>query len=480
MRKPLAILLLWCAALLQGWGQQFDIQVIQEFNLGNRIGKLRAVPVACSAEKRGILLVWSADKEIDPYIEMFYPPTDRLKLAMVDLDGRELWRKELDDMTLNGIWFTPVFPFDLDGDGSEEIWFVRNTDREHPLSYHNLRLEAMDPSTGKTLARYPWPHTVNRETLSHTFRNFILGGYVHGEPVLVTAQGTYGKMGLQAWGKGMEKRWEKVILESDEGSRGSHMCPLVDINGDGSDEVMWGERCINLDRGETLFIADRLEYNGHSDVVQPVWDYRSARWFLYTCRESGEDGSIKPRVVLFDHRGQRVWTDLEKGHMDLGWTAQVSDSRGSVAYTISRGGKRAGPDGFYRMNVVEYTYETFTGDSIRLPFPVYLTVPVDLNGDGYHEFARAAGEQADRMIYDIDGNVIGNIGEKGYLAMASRFMDLPGEQLLCYYPDGTVRVWADLNARESRRASDRYGHPFYRLNQRLSATGYNLVLLGGL
>jgi hypothetical protein len=64
--------------------------------------------------------------------------------------------------------------------------------------------------------------------------------------------------------------------------------------------------------------------------------------------------------------------------------------------------------------------------------------------------------------------------------MASRFMDLPGEQLLCYYPDGTVRIWADLNARESRRASDRYGHPFYRLNQRLSATGYNLVLLGGI
>jgi hypothetical protein len=461
-------------------GQDYDLQVIREFNVGSEIGTLRAVPVHLTEELKGILVVYSADKEIDPWIEMFYPPTDHLKLVMYGLDGREVWRRELQDMTLNGVWFTPVFPFDLDGDGEDEIWFVRNTDLYHPLGYSHYRLERLEAATGRSMGWYPWPRTVSDEALSHTFRNFIMGGHVRGEPVLLTAQGTYGRMGIQAWNPGMEQRWVLDISRDEPGARGSHMCPIVDIDMDGIDELMWGERCINLDRGEYVFIADLLPYRGHSDVVQPVWNYREGKWYLYTCRESGEDGSIRPRVVLFDNRGDRVWHDLEKGHMDLGWTAQVKDETGSVAYTISRGGKTAGPQGFYRENVVEYGYETFTGKPVRFPFPSYLTIPVDLDGDGYHEFARAAGEQADRKIYDIRGNIIGDIGTTGYLAMASRFMDLPGEQLLCYYPDGTVKIWADKHASDSPRARYRYEHPFYRINMTLSATGYNLVVLGGI
>ena len=461
-------------------GQEYDMQVIREFNVGSRIGSLRAVPVQLPADNKGILLVYSADKDIDPWIEMFYPPTDHLKFAMFDTEGKEIWRKELDDMTLNGIWFTPVLPFDLDGDGVDEIWFVRNTDKDHPLGYSHYKLESMDASTGKTTGQYPWPRSVSGESLSATFRNFIMGGYVMGEPVLLTGQGTYGKMGIQAWNAGMEKRWELEIGKEEAGARGSHMCPVVDIDMDGVDELMWGERCINLDKGKYVFIADLHKYNGHSDVVQPVWNYKEEKWYIYTCRESGENGSIKPRVVMFDDSGERVWYDLEKGHMDLGWTAQVADERGSLSYTISRGGKTAGPQGFYRMNVVEYAYETFSGNPVKLPFPSYLTVPVDLDGDGYHEFARAAGEQADRKIYDIQGKIIGDIGETGYLAMASHFMDLPGEQLLCYYPDGTVKIWADKNASDSPRAKSRYEHPFYKVNMILSATGYNLIILGGI
>jgi len=52
--------------------------------------------------------------------------------------------------------------------------------------------------------------------------------------------------------------------------------------------------------------------------------------------------------------------------------------------------------------------------------------------------------------------------------------------MLCYYPDGTVKIWADKNASDSPRAKSRYEHPFYRVNMILSATGYNLVVLGGI
>jgi len=103
-----------------------------------------------------------------------------------------------------------------------------------------------------------------------------------------------------------------------------------------------------------------------------------------------------------------------------------------------------------------------------------------LNGDGYHEFASALGEQSDRKIYSVEGDVLGKLGENAIIGMASKFLDHPGEQLLCYYPDGRVIIWGDRNAVDSPRAKARYSHPYYRHCQRLTAVGYNLVNLGGL
>ena len=63
--------------------------------------------------------------------------------------------------------------------------------------------------------------------------------------------------------------------------------------------------------------------------------------------------------------------------------------------------------------------------------------------------------------------------------MASKFMDLPGEQVLCYYPDETIKIWADKNAGDSYIAKMRYSNPYYIAAQKLTANGYNLVNLGG-
>ncbi len=90
--------------------------------------------------------------------------------------------------------------------------------------------------------------------------------------------------------------------------------------------------------------------------------------------------------------------------------------------------------------------------------------PFDLNGDG--------------EVLDADGNRLGRI--EGQVAMVGRFLDRPGEQVLAYAPDGTVRAYADANARDSDAALRRRENPLYRANQRLSATGYNINVLGGL
>jgi hypothetical protein len=478
-RHYLPVLILLIVTTLQSYTQPGNIEVLIEFSLDSEIGSLRAVPVQLEPGREALLFIWSKDKDIDPWIEMFYPPTDHLKFALYTTEGELIWKKILPPGTLNGIWFTPVFPFDLDKDGTDEIYFVRNTDSIHVLSYDHLRLEALNANTGETSGQWPWKRS-NHEILSHTFRNFIFGGYAQGEPVLITGQGTYADMGIQAWNEGMESRWEIEIKSDEPGARGSHMCPIIDINKDGTDEIFWGERCIDIDKGKYLFIADKDEYNGHSDVIQPTLDRNNDNWYIFTCRESGDKGEIKPRVVMFDDKGERIWHDLETGHMDMGWTAHVNEPYRVLAFTISRGGKIAGPDGFFRTNVVEYAYEAFTGKKVELPFDAYNTVPVDLTGDGYHEFACALGEQADQNIYNIDGDVLGYLGEKAYIAMATKILDKPGEQILCYYPDGTIKIWGDTGAVDNITAIKRYQHQYYIMNRKLTGTGYNLVNLGGI
>ncbi len=454
---------------------KFDLHVLLELPLGSPIGQLRAVPVSLGKDKsRALLAVYCADAEVDPYVEMFFFPKDTLKLALFTQEGEFLWKRDLGPGVVPGIWFCPVFPFDLDNDGVEEIWFVNSIDPDHPLSLKNSRLERIDAQTGKTTGQWPWPNPERNQSPSHTFRNFILGGHVKGKPVLVTAQGTYGPMKLQGWDPDMSLRWEHVIERETPGARGSHMCPVVDINHDGIDEIFWGERCIELNTGKELFCADRDSYKGHSDVVQPVLDRDRNRWFIYTCRESG---GVSPRVVMFDDKGRRIWGDLKTGHIDMGWAARIGENGEHVVMAVRIGAKSAGPQGFFRKETEEFTYKTFIGEKCQLPYSIFCTLPVDLNGDGVHELVRGLAEGNGEVI-DKKGRVLGNID--GSAAIASKFMDHPGEQILSYGRDGIIRVWADRNAKDSIQALERYKHPFYKANQRLTATGYNIVNLGGL
>lgn len=454
---------------------EFDLQVLLELSIGSPVRQLRAVPVNLGDNApRAILAVYGEDSEVDPYVEMFFFPTGTLKFILFTEEGKILWRRDLGRGVVPGTWFCPVFPFDLDRDGSEEIWFVNNPDSEHPLGISKYRLERLDAATGETNGHWPWPQPPYGQSLSHQFRNFILGGYVKGELVLVTAQGTYGPINIQGWNPGMSLRWEHRIAKETPGARGSHMCPVIDINHDNVDEILWGERCIELDTGRELFCADRDSYKGHSDVIQPVLDRRTNRWYIHTCRESGK---VPPRVAFFDDTGRRLWGDLEQGHIDMGWTARIGEGKEHIVMAIRIGGKTAGPKGFFRTGVEEFTYKALTGEKYPLPFSVYRTLPVDLNGDGIHELLRPSDKGGCEVI-ERTGQVIAKIG--GGAVLASKFMDHPGEQVLCFYPDGTLRIWADRNAKDTPEALARYNNPFYKANQRLTATGSNRANLGGL
>ena len=479
MKKVILLVVVFCSMMIPGARGQIKRGIepvrVAEFRIATMIGRLRAVPVRLMAQN-AILLVYSEDGEVDPFEDMFFFPKHTLKLMLVTEQGQQIWRKELNEGVIPGIWFCPVFPFDLDRDGSEEIWFVNNADPVHPLSIKGYRLTRLDGETGEQTGEWPWPRPAAAQSTSHRYRNFIWGAYVQDTPVLLTAQGTYGPMKIQAWNEDMTLRWEYSVPAEPKQPRGSHMNPVVDIDQDGIDEIMWGERCLNSATGKEVFVADRDVYSGHSDIIQPVFNYEESRWYVYTCRESGEP----PRVILFDDQGKRVWSDIARGHMDMGWTARTGKQGQRMAYALRIGGKQAGPAGFSRTGVEQFTYDAFTGKIQTVPFTLYKSFPVDLNGDGVHELVREASDNAEGAILDFQGNSLMKLRMHEQVAMVSRFLPYPGEQILTYSSDGNVTFWRDKNANDSKEALARYQHPFYRKNQKLTATGYNLLNLGGL
>lgn len=458
------------------FAQKYDIHVKTEIDLGQKTEQFRAVPMAIGKDiPNAVVAMYSEDAEIDPNLGMFFFPEHTLKLAVFNVDGEILWKKDLGKGVIPGVWFSPVAAFDLDKDGMDEVWNVNTTDPGHPLDHRAFVLEKRDAKTGEVKGRWKWPEPYPQQEMSRLFRHFIMGGYVNGEPVLITANGTKNYETIKCWNSDMSERWVYKKTPDTPGCQGSHMSPIVDMNNDGVDELLWGERCIELDKGKLLYCADEKTWDGHSDIIEPILDKKTGKWFFFTCRESNAQKS--PRVVLFDDKGQRVWSGLFEGHIDTGWAARLGKNGEPVVLGVKIGEKLRSAEGEHRVDVVENTFSAFTGEKIDLGFSVYTTIPVDLNGDGIHELVKGYFE-GDGTLLDNSGKVIGNVG--GASAIASKFTGDPGEQILSYSKDGIIRIWVDKNAKDNAIAKERYANPFYKLNQKQTGNGYNLFNLGGI
>lgn len=479
---PLALAALATAApaanpAASGSARTINLQVHATIDLGQPVEQFRAVPVRMGAgQTEAVCALYGSDAEIDPFRKMFFFPKSTLRMVLFDINGRVLWNRDLGPGIIPGVWFAPIFAFDMDGDGIDEIYHVNTTSPGHPLDHDAYQLERIDPRTGKATGAWPFPQPRHEQQMSHLYRHFIFAGHVRGQPVLVAANGTYGPMRLRAYNPDMSTRWE-VLLDSpaDGGAAGTHMCAVVDLDGDRADEVMWGERALRLDDGTPLFAADAGAWMSHSDIVQPVLDRATGAWWLWTCREGAPQ--VSPRLVMFDGAGRRAWSDVARGHMDTGWAAHLAADRPPTVFSIRMRGKSRDARGERRVGVEEFAYEAFSGRRQEFPFQLYTTIPVDLDGDGCHELVRGYFE-GDGAVLDAGGRVLGNVG--GHVALASKFTGHPGEQLLVYNREGRVTIHRDAAAVDSPAALRRYAHPFYLPNQKLPGVGYNLFNLGGL
>ncbi len=446
-------------------------KAVLEFSVGTPISGLRAVPVKLDATSTGILIVYHEKKGGGgPNPEYFEMPEGTLSFVMFDLEGKQLWRKDLGKNVMPNTDYCPVMPFDLDGDGSEEVWFVNNSDTELPLATTKYMAEALNAKTGETLRSMKWPAAPRNQPSGNIYRLYFLGCYVKGKPVLITGQGIYqyGPMHLNGYDQNLKRIWHTEYEVGAPGPRGSHTSMIVDIDQDGEDEFLWGERCIQARDGKMKFNSCDNKFTGHTDVAQPVYNYKDKRWYVFCCRENGET----PRVVLWDDKGKMVWSDRE-GHVDKGWVAHYSTDGSWVGTVLEIGHKYKSGTEVIRENQMEYHYNILTGETLPLLFKGASSAhPVDFNGDGIHELIDKS------KLVDVNG---ARYSLKGRISHISKFMAAyPGEQIITWEDGGVIRVWANAKGEDSPEAKARYANPFYRSNQRMSAVGSNTDNLGGI
>ena len=392
-----------------------DISVLKEFEVrGKRSSQMRSSLVKLGNGRYGFLFVYSNDT-VDPGEEYYHHPTDTLKISMYSSDGKCMWTKDLGKGVIPGIWFCPVLPFDLDQDGVDEIYFLNNLNSEAPFSLVFRKLEALSAITGETIGRWDWPQNTFNERLSLCYRFYLVSGYSHGEPVLITSQGTYGDMYLQGYGPGMIKKWEKVISKDEKGPKASHLTPVLDFNNDGVDELFWGERLISLEDGCEVICYDKENYNGHSDTIIPFIDYKTGESYLYTCREDPTDEPA-PRIVTYHADGRRAWTafdDACSGHMHYGWLATVGKPGNIKRIAMAMKYDRSfGENSVVYGENEEFYFDAVTGEKIEFKIPCKgsLVFPIDINGDGFSEFFCFEGEYKG-YIFDQEGRKIAQIND---------------------------------------------------------------------
>lgn len=441
------------------------LKVLKEYNLGVKPRQVRSCDVNLGVEK-GMLFVYSESEVIDPCDSYFGHYDKPLHFSMYGEEGQQLWHREMDISLIPGPWFVPFIALDMDKDGVDEIWFVNNIS-DKPLMVRSRVIERLDARTGETIGRYPFDaENIGYIMLCEAYRYMLFGGYVNGEPVLVAQQGTYKEMYFQCYNADMSLRWTKVIEDGD-GPRGAHSVPILDLNNDGIDEFLFGEHLISLDTGEELFCMDKDKWFGHSDVVQPFTDLKTGKRYVYTCRENGNYEGC-PRIVMYDTQGNRVWenvyadhTQLNHGHIHLGYTFNSKICNRQISFGTDT-----------TLNI-EYYFDAATGEAIDFPFSLKTLRPIDVNGDGFHEFINAEWKDSGICkVHDCDGKLLKYAG--GAIIRIGKWYDFKGEQFMTFYRDEQkVRIWGDTEAADSDALLKRYESGFKYFMQKMTGNGYN-------
>ena len=261
-----------------------------------------------------IILKWDPTNAHDNAHDGFTGP---VLLDCYKLDGTRLWRIDLGDNIRAGAHYTQFMVYDLDGDGCAEVVCKtadgtldgkRKLIGERKADWRNMKgrviagpeyLTVFNGKTGEAMSTVDYlPARGQLKDWGDGYANRserYLGAiaYLDGvHPSVVMCRGYYAKTGLAAYdwdGKELKLRWlfDSATPGNEAfGGQGNHNLRVADVDGDGCDEIIYGQMTIDND-GTGLYSTGMY----HGDAIHLLSDINNEKYYVWGCHENKKDGT---------------------------------------------------------------------------------------------------------------------------------------------------------------------------------------------
>ena len=261
-----------------------------------------------------IILKWDPTNSHDNAHDGFTGPT---YLDCYRLDGTKLWRINLGDNIRSGAHYTQFMVYDLDGDGCAEVvcktadGTIDGTNRligDHKADWRNMKgrviagpeyLTVFNGKTGEAMSTIDYEPARGQlkdwgDGYANRSERYLAAiAYLDGRhPSVVMCRGYYAKSALAAYdwdGKELKLRW---IFDSATpgneayGGQGNHNLRVADVDGDGCDEIIYGQMAVDHD-GTGLYSTGMY----HGDAIHLLSDVNNEKYYVWGCHENKKDGT---------------------------------------------------------------------------------------------------------------------------------------------------------------------------------------------
>ncbi len=240
---------------------------------------------------------------------------DTFKVEAYRSDGTFLWRNDLGWNIEQGVWYSPMVVADFDGDGRAEVALrTAPTDQDfrdeagHVLTGPEYA-SVWDGLTGRELDRVDWIARGNVEDWgdnrgNRASRHLIGAARLDGTNTsLIVLRGTYTLMRVDAYDlveHKLKRRWswsgdDETPQVRGQGMHGLH---VVDVDGDGCDELLLGAALLghdggirwNLDMGhpDAVYVTDILPERPGLEIMYGFESRQERNGFCLVDARSGE------------------------------------------------------------------------------------------------------------------------------------------------------------------------------------------------
>ncbi len=302
-------------------------------------------------------LVKQPDFNTDPYQQpgFWKKSQDTYKLEAYDHDGRFLWRYDMGWSIEEGIWYSPIVVYDLDGDGKAEVFCKGGEgDPREPTGHVKSGPEylvVLDGLTGKTRKRLPWPSREGFDDYNYYSRNLLGIAYLDGRrPHLVIERGTYKIIKIQTFDPELKPVWEWQASGEYSAYRGQgmHGMHAADVDGDGCDEIVIGAAVIdhtgkplwNLRKGhpDICYVADIDPARPGLEIFYGIEPGKQSNTVCLVEAKTGKMIWGSPEITVHVH-GQGMVGDVDPSHP--GMECYAGEAKGGSNYWLySAAGER--------------------------------------------------------------------------------------------------------------------------------------------